>query len=279
MPETEIQITKSTGEKAAFSLEKLRNSLRRSGAGDALVSSIIEQIGSELYPGISTRELYNRAYALLRKGKGIFASKYKLKKALYELGPTGFPFERFIAQILYHTGYSIKVGEIIDGHCVSHEVDVFAIKDGKAIVAECKFHSDASKKCNVQVPLYIHSRYQDIKKRWDENGQELPLTKGWVVTNTQFTLDAIAYGRCAGLYLLSWDHPLNNGLKDRIDRLGLYPLTVSSLLTAKEKAYLLGRDVVLLKQLYKNKYILDQMGASEERKRRILREAKTLCNL
>jgi hypothetical protein len=279
MPETEIQITKSTGEKAVFSLEKLRTSLRRSGAGDTLVSSIIERIGNELYPGISTHELYNRAYALLRKEKGVFASKYKLKKALYELGPTGFPFERYVAQILHHSGYSTKVGEIIKGHCVSHEVDVLAVKGGKAIVVECKFHSESSKKCNVQVPLYIHSRYQDIKLRWDKNGHDLPLKKGWVVTNTQFTLDAIAYGRCAGLYLLSWDFPLNNGLKDRIDRLGLYPLTVSGLLTAKEKEYLLGRDVVLLKQIYQNKFMLDQMGTSEERKKRILREAKTLCNL
>jgi hypothetical protein len=279
MPETEIQITKSTGEKAAFSLKKLRTSLMRSGAGDALVSSIIDRISKELYPGISTHELYNRAYALLRKEKGVYASKYKLKKALYELGPTGFPFERYIAQILYHSGYTTKVGEIIKGLCVSHEVDVLAIKDGKAIVVECKFHGDASKKCNVQVPMYIHSRFQDIKGSWKKNGHKLPLKKGWVVTNTQFTLDAIAYGRCTGLYLLSWDYPLNNGLKDRIDRLGLYPLTVSVLLTAKEKEYMLGRDVVLLKQLYGNEFILDQMGTSEDRKRRILREAKTLCNL
>lgn len=279
MRESKIEIVKSTGEKTFFSFDKLRASLRKSGAGEPIVESILEKIKEELYPGISTKEIYNRAYALLRKERGVFASRYKLKKALFELGPTGFPFERYVSRILSHSGYKTRVSEMVQGHCVRHEVDVLAEKNGQAIMVECKFHTDATKKCDVKVPLYIQSRYSDIKIHWNGDGHKVPLTAGWVVTNTQFTKDAIAYGSCTGLYLLSWDYPVNEALKDRIDRFGLYPLTVTRLLTGKEKDYLLKRDVVLLKELYKDRYLLDHLGISEERKKRILQEVQDLCRL
>lgn len=276
MSKPRIEIKKSSGEKVAFSLDKLKASLRRSGANEKDVQYILNIVRDELYQGISTREIYNRAYALLKKKKSIFASKYKLKKAIYELGPTGFPFERFVAQVLSHSGYTIEVGKIISGRCVSHEVDVVAIKDYKTLYIECKFNSDQGRNCNVKIPLYINSRYRDIVNNGTKNN--LGNTEGWVVTNTRFTIDAVAYGNCAGLKLLSWDYPKDNGLKDRIDRLGLYPITVSTLLTVREKNFLLGRDVVLCKQLLDDRFYLDHLGVSEKRKTRILNEIELLCN-
>jgi hypothetical protein len=274
MENSDIDIVKSSGKVVKFSIEKLRSSLRRSGSDEKTIQQIIDTVRDELYQGISTKEIYNRAFALLKKKKSIFASKYKLKKAIYELGPTGFPFERFVGALLEYAGYDVKIGQVMQGKCVSHEVDVVAHKNGQHIVAECKFHSDPSRKCDVKVPLYIHSRYQDILKY---KRKETP-NEGWVVTNTQFTKDALDYGTCAGLYLLSWDFPKNDGLKDRIDRLGLYPITVSTLLTNREKTFLLSRDIVLCRQLHKDNFYLDHLGISEKRKERILKEVDMLCN-
>jgi len=277
--ELDIEILKTSGERAKFSLDKLRNSLKRSGADHNLVEQIVGQVKDELYEGISTNEIYNRAYALLKKNKSVFASKYKLKKALYELGPTGFPFERFVAAILEYSGYHTRVNEIMNGICVTHEIDVLAEKNGTVTVIECKFHSEEGRNCNVKIPLYIHSRYNDVKAHWATKKKDnRELDKGWVVTNTRFTGDAIAYGKCAGLYLLSWDFPFNDGLKDRIDRLGLYPITVSTLLSNREKQFLLSRDVVLCRQLWKDKFFLDHLGISNTRKEKILEEIKQLCN-
>lgn len=274
-----IDIIKSSGKKAKFSLDKLSNSLRRSGADHKLVEQIVNQVKDELYDGISTNEIYNRAYALLKKNKSICASKYKLKKALYELGPTGFPFERFVAAILEYSGYKTQVGKILNGECVTHEIDVVAEKNGTAIIIECKFHSEEGRNCNVKIPLYIHSRYNDVKAHWDTKKKETrTLDDGWVVTNTRFTTDAKAYGKCVGLYLLSWDLPLDNGLKDRIDRLGLYPITVSTLLSKREQQFLLSRDIVLCRQLFKDKFYLDHLGISQTRKEKILNEINQLCN-
>ncbi len=279
MQDQNIDIIKSSGEKVKFSLHKLRNSLKRSGANDKVVEQILDTVRDELYQGISTKEIYNRAFALLKNKKPVFASKYKLKKAIYELGPTGFPFERFVAAILQYSGYEVTVGQIIQGKCVSHEVDVAARKNSEYLLIECKFHSEQGRNCNVKVPLYIYSRYQDIitLNRDQDNGNMIP-DEGWVVTNTRFTKDAIQYGKCAGLYLLSWDYPSENSLKERIDRLGLYPITVSTLLTNREKQFLLSRDIVLCKQLIGDVFYLDHLGVSEQRKQKILHEIKMLCN-
>ena len=125
MEESPFFILKSSGEKAKFSLEKLRNSLKHSGADDNLVQQIVNIVRDELYQGISTKEIYNRAFALLKKKKSVFASKYKLKKAIYELGPTGFPFEKLVAAILEYSGYETEVGKIMPGICVSQEVTAY----------------------------------------------------------------------------------------------------------------------------------------------------------
>ncbi|GAA4241337.1 restriction endonuclease [Winogradskyella psychrotolerans] len=275
---SDIDIIKSSGEKVKFSLEKLRASLKRSGAEEHIVNQVLDKVRDELYQGISTKEIYNRAFALLKKNKSYFASKYKLKKAIYELGPTGFPFERFVSAILKYSGYKTEIGKILQGKCVSHEVDVIARKNSEVTIIECKFHGDQGLNCNVKIPLYINSRYRDIKDNWQKlRKKEDPLTQGWVVTNTRFTKDALEYGNCCGLYLLSWDYPLNDGLKDRIDRLGLYPITVSTLLSQREKQFLLSRSVVLCRELINDKFYLDHLGVSETRKKKILDEISHLC--
>ncbi|OBY64270.1 ATP cone domain-containing protein [Polaribacter vadi] len=279
MENQDIDIVKSSGKKVKFSLHKLSKSLKRTGADEDTINKILDKVRDELYQGISTKEIYNRAFVLLKKKNSYLASKYKLKKAIYELGPTGFPFEYFISAVLKNSGYVTEVGKILQGKCVSHEVDVIAHKNNETTVIECKFHSQQGYNCNVKVPLYINSRYQDIKTHWDTNKKNNTiLTPGWVVTNTRFTEDAIKFGNCIGLYLLSWDYPENDGLKDRIDRLGLYPITTSTLLTNREKQFLLSREIVLCRDLIGDVFFLDHLGISESRKKRILEELEQLCN-
>lgn len=273
-----MDVVKSTGTKTKFSIGKLRASLRHSGADERLIQHIVDTVRDELYQGISTKEIYNRAFAMLKKKKAAFASKYKLKKALYELGPTGFPFEKFIAAILDYSGYRTEVGKIMPGICVTHEIDVFAEKNGHISIVECKFHGEEGRNCDVKIPLYIHSRYQDVKLQWEaRNNTAQKISTGVVVTNTRFTTDAIVYGKCIGLEMLCWDFPKENGLKDRIDRLALYPITVLCVLSTEEKQFLLGRDIVLCRQLLKNSFYLDHLGISNPRKERILNETRNLC--
>lgn len=266
-------VIKKSGEHDVFSSEKVRQSLQRAGASPEVITSIIESLESELYDGITTHEIYNRAFQLLKQNNPFTASRYKLKKAIYELGPTGFPFEKFIAAILSNSGYKVQVGEILQGKCVTHEIDVIAKRDGTTLLMECKFHGTEGKKTDVKIPLYIDSRFRDIKN----HKNDFYFDEGWVVTNTAFTEDAVQYAKCSGLKLLSWNLPKGEALKDRIDHTGLYPITVSNLLTQREKQFLLSRDVVLCRQLINDQFFLDHLGVSEKRKKRILNEMEILC--
>jgi hypothetical protein len=277
MSKKHINITKYSGDKELFSKDHLKASLRRSGADETTIENVANLVASELYEGITTKEIYNRAFALLKKKKSHFASKYKLKKAIFELGPTGFPFEHYIGEILKHSGYSCEVSIFIDGKCVTHEIDVVAKKNNTTTLIECKFKSEQGGSCDVKIPLYIQARYQDIKFKWsDEDGELQPAL---IVTNARFTKDAEAYSQCEGLNLMSWDYPAGQALKDRIDQLHLYPITVSTLLTQREKQFLLSRNMVLCKQLLGDKFYLDHLGVSEVRKSKILNEIKALCHV
>ncbi|HSP40969.1 MAG TPA: hypothetical protein VLN46_06010 [Gillisia sp.] len=274
------RIKKASGKNVQFSLKRVEKSLRKAGTEESLIKEILEKLPSILSDNTSTRDVYNLAYKMLKKRNKLVASKYSLKQAIFALGPTGFPFERFIGAIFKDLNYKVEVGKEVQGKCVGHEVDVIAQDSGNINYMECKFHSDQGRKCNVKTPLYVHSRYSDILKAREMQHRDLSLvSNGWVVTNTRFTKDALIYARCVGLKLLSWDEPKGKGLKDLIDQTGLYPITVSLLLSEREKAFLLSRDIVLCKDLIDDKFYLDHLEVSQERKARIMQEMQNLCDV
>ncbi|MBN3035329.1 MAG: restriction endonuclease [Bacteroidales bacterium] len=275
MLQKEVEITKRSGEKVPFDVEKLRRSLENSGAGEADIEHVIRQVRSRLVEGISTQRLYQIAYSELRKSSKHAAGKYRLKKAIFDLGPTGYPFERFVGELLRYQGYRVEVGKMVRGHCVEHEVDVIAEKETRKYMIECKFHSDPGKKCDVKVSLYIHSRFLDIERQWKKQPEGgTRFHQGWIVTNTRFTEDAIDYGTCAGLHLIAWDYPSQGSLKERIDLSGFHPITALSSLNNKEKQDLLNMDLVLCRNLTEQH--LENLGITGSRCRKVLAEAESL---
>ena len=273
-----INIVKHSGDSVPFDVDKLINSLRRAKASGELIQQIVERVESQLYEGITTKQIYKMAFKMLKNTSRVSASKYKLKKALMELGPSGFPFEKLIGKILDQEGFQTKVNVIAQGNCVQHEIDVIAQKDNNHYMIECKYHSDQKRFCNVKVPLYIHSRFLDVEKQWKLlKEHETKLHKGGVYTNTRFTTDAIQYGNCVGLLLTSWDYPIGNGLKDRIDKSGLHPLTALTTLTKAEKTKLLDTGIVLCKELHENPYLLEQIEIPTSRHKNIIEDSQELC--
>jgi transcriptional regulator NrdR family protein len=88
-----ILVKKASGEEEPFKVEKLKESMRNAGAEEEVIEQVADDIGSWIYDGITTQKIYGRAFSLLRKKTKYVASRYKLKKAIMELGPTGYPFE------------------------------------------------------------------------------------------------------------------------------------------------------------------------------------------
>lgn len=266
MNQNQIVVTKNSEEKENYSEEKLRASLHSCGATKNQIDIIINQINPQIYNGITTNEIYKKAFSILKKFDRSFASRYSLKLALFELGPTGYPFEHLIGALLKEKGYETKVSIVLQGNCVTHEIDVLAEKNGNVYAVECKFHSDSRATSNVMVPLYINSRFLGVQKHWNGNSNNRThLKQGWLVTNTRFTKDAVDYGMCIGLTLLSWDYPKDKGIKTNIDSYGLYPVTALTTLTKKEKQQLITTDIILIKELYNNIHVLQNLDISTNR--------------
>jgi len=275
---SKMQVRKASGETQDFSEEKLRGSLQRSGASDYLVENILREIRKYLREGISTKEIYRKAFQLLRKHVKSNAARYSLKKAIMELGPSGFPFEQLVGAILKHQGYTVEVGKTVQGKCVQHEVDVVAEKQNLVVMVECKYHNTQGKICSVQVPLYIRSRFNDIEEnRHSQN--DFRQFHGWVVTNTRFSEDALEYGNCAGLRLIGWDYPRRGSLKEMIEAAGLFPITVITGLNTKQKQKLLERGILLCSELCRNPGILNQLDLDKKRQQKIIEEVNDLCLL
>jgi hypothetical protein len=272
-----FHVKKASGDEEFFSVEKLKTSLQNAGAEEDIIQYIINDIMSWIYNGATTSEIYSRAFSLLRQKRSHLASRYRLKKAIMELGPTGYPFEHFIGKILEIQGYSTEIGQIVQGHCVSHEVDVIATKGKEKFFIECKYGQNPGRTVNVQVPLYIRSRVYDIVKKQKESLQYSGFSfHGWVVTNTRFTSDAIAYGKCSGLHLLSWDFPEGNGLKDIIDLNKIYPVTVLNHLTKNQKQHLLEQGIVICSQLLKKPEYLEPLHLSQYEYRELIAELEEI---
>ncbi|MBU0475317.1 MAG: restriction endonuclease [Bacteroidetes bacterium] len=273
-----IFIKKASGDEEPFSTDKLKRSLLNAGAKNETIQKIVLDIENWIYPGITTRKIYSRAFKMLRHEKSTSSLRYSLKKAILELGPTGYPFEILIGKLFQHMGFKTEVGIVIEGSCVSHEMDVIATHDIVQHLVECKYHTDQGKQVGVQVPLYVCSRVNDIvsKRKGMLEYKDFTFT-GWVVTNTRFSSDSIQYGVCNGLNLLAWNYPTGNGLQESIEKFKIYPITVLKNLSIKEKQYLLNEGIVTCSQLLENTDSLNYLELSRTKHNILMKELDEIC--
>src|SRR3989338_4325988 len=256
MPET-IFITKADGEQEPFDTAKLEMSLERAGASATARARIAARILHELHPGITTEEIYRHAFEMLRKEEEPpIAARYSVKRAVFDLGPSGFPFEQFLAEVLRAHGWAARTGVALNGRCAPHEVDVFAEKNGKRVGIEAKFHNDQAGKTDIKDALYVHARYEDLRNTPEESSR---VDEGWLVTNTRFTRNAIRYAQCSNLTLIGWDYPESKGLFAMIEEARVHPLTCLTTLSESEKRRLLDNKIVLCKHV-QTAHLLEEYG-------------------
>lgn len=267
-------IKKSSGELVPFSTEKLKYSLFRSGASPDLIKKIIASVLTLPTQDLSTREVYKHAFKLLRKSSFQLAARYKLQKAILELGPSGYPFEEFVSHLFTFQGLESEVGVIMKGKCITHEVDVWAKNHEVQYIVECKHHSNQHYKSDVKVALYVHSRFNDVVSQLRKQQPSGMQYKCWIVTNTRFTSDAIAYASGENIELMAWDFPSKGSLRDRIDISGLYPITCLCSLTKSEKQFLLDQKIVLCKEILDRPQLLNFIHSKKTDK--VIEECKSL---
>ena len=271
-----ILITKADGEQEPFDAAKLEHSLSLAGASSTVRARVVAQILHELRPGMMTEDIYRRAFEILRtEGTLPVAARYSVKRAVFELGPSGFPFEQFLAEIFKAHGWRTETGVTLYGRCAPHEVDVLMEKDGTRIGVEAKFHNLAGGKTDIKDALYVHARYEDLRSSPESSSRVM---EGWLVTNTRFTRNAIRYSQCSDQTLIGWDYPRTRGLLTLIEEARVHPLTCLTSLSDGEKRRLLDNRIVLCKSVTTS-HLLREYGIKPDRIPQVLDEAKQLCGI
>ena len=256
----QINIEKANGKHEAFDEEKLRSSLLRAGATAEEVEEVLGHIVAELFDGMTTTEIYKHAFSLLHATTKPVARRYSLRRAVMDLGPTGFPFEDFIAEVLKSKGYQTLTRQMVLGGCVQHELDVVAWNEKKLIMCEAKFHNQLGIKSDIKVALYVKARFDDLKENvFNYGGKDRSLDEGWLITNTKFSSTAIHYGECKNLTMIGWNYPEKGSLQDMIEQGSLHPVTCLTSLSTPEKNLLLSKGVVLCTAIKNNSAILKEI--------------------
>lgn len=274
----EIRIRKINGEYELFSPSKLKRSVMKAGGSEEVARKILMKLIEEGVPN-STTKLHQRVYELLLLDQSHIAARYNLKKALHTLGPTGYPFEKYISAIYSHMGYQTEVNVKLQGACVEHEMDVVARMESELIYIECKYHQSQSSKCNVKIPLYVKARTDDLKEFQSKLEEQETNFSFFIATNTRFTADAVQYAGCNNINLLSWDQPVDDSLPKIIDRYGLHPVTVLTKITRKQAQRLIENGIALLHDIPDHERELKYAGIPEEILAEVIGEAEAIMSL
>ena len=243
-------IINSRAEKEPFSWQKVYQSAKRVGASKEIARKTADIVAKELSPNQKTSEIFEKVKKILEQESPQAALRFSLKKAMRKLGPTGFPFEKYVGEIFEQQGFNVKVGQIVKGRCCRHEIDFLAEDKENLFLGECKYRNLPGKRIDLPVALQNYARFLDIENgNFMKKGKEL---KTILVTNTKFTSQAIKYSTCVGSKLLGWRYPKKQGLEYFIETQKLYPITILPSLTRflssifVEKKMMLVRDILKL---------------------------------
>lgn len=241
---TRIFIVNSQGETEVFSPKKVWRSARRAGATPRQAQAAVEKTTQQVVEGMSTQDIYTIILGVLGKESPLVGMRLNLKKALQSLGPTGFPFERYIASLWRFYGYSTKTGIMWKGKCVPHEVDVEAREGQDTELIECKYRAQAGGRLDLHDLMASWAYFYDIGLA-NKAGHLHPL----VITNNKLTSEAIAYGECMGLNMIGWRYPKDRGLEYIIESNKLYPVTILPSFKGYVAEVLKNKNILMVKDL------------------------------
>ncbi len=245
-------ILKEDGNKQLFNEEKIKKSLLKAGTKEEVAAYVINVINSHLEKVSESKDIYRLVLQQLKKKQPTAAMKYSLKKAIMDMGPAGYVFEKYIAKILKEYGYRTQVGLIIKGYCVDHEIDVTAQKNDKHYMVECKYHNKKGAKSDIQTALYVYARFLDLKKANTGDNHNYSFQQVWLATNTKCTTEVIKYASCVKMKIIAWAYPEKKNLEYYIENKKLYPISILTGLKKAQKEKLFGRNIITVKDLLRN---------------------------
>jgi len=257
-------VINSTGDREPFSPQKVYKSARRAGASKALAEKTVTLIEPKVKSGTRTSVIYREIKKILRQENPGVNIRFSLKVGMRKLGPSGFPFEKFIGEVFTRLGFEVRTNVYLSGACLEdYEIDFLARKGNLVYVGECKYRNIAGDKVHLDNVLANQARFldllagsyfkSDIYSDHDISGNSARYKdcqiRSMMVTNEKFTSRAVVYSRCQGIELLGWRYPNNKGLEYLIEKNGLYPITILPSLRGHLQDVLVSKEIMLAKDI------------------------------
>ncbi len=240
-----VWILNAGGLREEFDQLKVQRTCLRAGAEKETAERIAAEVASSVRDGMTTKHILKLTLKLLEKLEAPHVvARYDLKGAIMRLGPAGFPFETFLGEVLGEFGYKTRLRQILQGFCVTHEIDVIAEKDGARGMIECKYRNSSGDYIGIKDALYTYARFLDLVDghkagKCEEFGQV------WLATNTKFSEEVLKYATCKGMRLIGWRYPKGGSLEEMVESKRLYPITVLRTLDPLSQRRFAAADLML----------------------------------
>lgn len=156
-----ITVKKWGKSREPYDQSKVKRTLDRYGLAEKEINDILPKIENRLYDGIATKKILTIIREEIDRAE-YHPKKSDLRKALCSMRSAP-DFEIFIQELFRGLGYKVTTNKVIQGYCVTHEIDGVAEIDGKKYYIETKHHSTT----HIRIPfidsLAVKAKLDDIK--------------------------------------------------------------------------------------------------------------------
>ncbi len=243
------KIVKRNGYEELFDPQKLCGSIEMTGAPENISREVCFIVSQSIEDHMSTDRIFKITRDYLYRYDPDIAALYGLERGLSALGPSGFVFEQFIAALFLDIGgYQVKTNVYLEGEAVSHELDVWAEKGNVVFLVEAKYRNDFKTKTHINQIMYADARLQDIRRKAQKEGDTREYYM-WLITNTQFTDNAIQYVQYRDMQIVGWNFPKYINIMKIVYEKKLYPVTILPSITKSALKSMAHMNTILVKDL------------------------------
>jgi len=274
-----IRVRKADGRLEPYDGSKIMRTALYLGLDREDAERIEREVLEKAYDGIPTSEILAMIRDLAEEIRPELSQARDIREAISAMRPKP-DFEDYARIVLREAGYLVEPGRLLEGRCVSHEIDGIAFKGDEVFVVEVKHHFNHHAYTGLGTVLELWAALEDLREGYKLGFHPYAFTSAILVCNTKISQHAEQYARCKGIMYMGWRYPRAFALSDIVSSKKIYPITMIKSLSAEAVAKLGDRGIVTLNQLLRLKAdeIASIMGASLEEAERLREIAEKIIS-
>ena len=243
-----IRVRKADGRLEPYDRSKVVRTALHLGLDPGEAETVADEVSRRVYDGIPTSKVLSIIHELARKSRPELEHIGDLREAISKMRSKP-DFEEYIRLVLKAIGYLVEPGRVLEGRCVSHEIDGIAFMGDEVLVVEVKHHVNPHTYTGLDTVLQLWAALEDLQEGYRLGLHHYAFSSAILACNTKISLHAERYARCKGIKYMGWKYPRAFALGDIVAKHRLYPITMLRFLSEEQVASLGNQGIVTLSQL------------------------------